>query len=82
MTPVKVLHGHPTPEELAAVLAVVAARAAAAASAATADAAARDSDERSGRGGGRASAWSDHEAALRRMPRPGPYAWRTSGWAR
>ncbi|MCD0481828.1 acyl-CoA carboxylase epsilon subunit [Streptacidiphilus sp. ASG 303] len=72
MTPVKVLHGQPTPEELAAVMAVVSARAAAAAAAAAAQRTA----------GGPASAWADRAAAMRRMPAPGPHAWRTSGWAR
>ncbi|MFJ6214532.1 acyl-CoA carboxylase epsilon subunit [Streptomyces sp. NPDC092296] len=71
MPPIKVLHGQPTPEELAAVMAVVSARAAASAAAA-----------RDGAGGGPVSAWSDRAAAMRRMPRPGPYAWRTSAWAR
>ncbi|MEY9967381.1 hypothetical protein ABIA33_005451 [Streptacidiphilus sp. MAP12-16] len=67
MSPIKVLHGHPSPEELAAVLAVVSARAAA--NAARAD----ETDQ--------PSVWSDRARAMRRPQRPGPYAWRTSAWA-
>jgi hypothetical protein len=67
MSPIKVLHGSPTPEELAAVVAVVSARAAAAASAP------RGED-------GPASRWADRARAMRRMPRPGRDAWRTSAW--
>ena len=69
MPPIKVLHGQPSPEELAAVLAVVSARAAASAAARAEDAAA-------------ASVWSDRARAMRRPPRPGAHAWRTSTWAR
>jgi hypothetical protein len=71
MAPIKVLHGQPTPEELAAVMAVVSARAAAAALAAAA----------AQRAAGPVSAWSDRAAAMRRMPLPGPHSWRTSTWA-
>ena len=71
MSSIKVLHGQPTPEELAAVMAVVSSRAAAAASAAAARRAA----------GGPVSAWTDRARAMRRIPSPGPTAWRTSGWA-
>ncbi|MEZ0093414.1 acyl-CoA carboxylase subunit epsilon [Streptacidiphilus sp. EB129] len=67
MAPIRVLHGQPSPEELAAVLAVVSARAAANAARA-ADAPA-------------ASVWSDRARAMRRTGRPGPTAWRTSAWA-
>ena len=67
MPPIKVLHGQPSPEELAAVLAVVSARAAA--YAARAD----DADQ--------ASVWSDRARAMRRTGRPGAHAWRTSAWA-
>jgi hypothetical protein len=70
MPPIQVLHGQPTPEELATVLAVVQARAAAAA----ADAARQAS--------GPASPWNDHARSLRTPVRPGPTAWRTSTWAR
>ncbi|MCZ7416895.1 MULTISPECIES: acyl-CoA carboxylase epsilon subunit [unclassified Streptomyces] len=65
---IKVLRGNPTPEELAAALAVVQARATAAASA--------DS------GGPRdVSEWSDPARTVpRRTPHPGPLAWRTSYW--
>ena len=49
MAPIQVLHGQPTPEELATVLAVVQVRAAAAQAAAAAAAA-----------GGPASPWRDH----------------------
>jgi hypothetical protein len=68
MPPIKVLHGQPSPEELAAVLAVVSARAAA--SAARAEDAAR------------VSVWTDRARTIRRSPRPGAHAWRTSAWAR
>ncbi|KUJ66753.1 hypothetical protein ACZ90_34070 [Streptomyces albus subsp. albus] len=66
---IRVLHGNPTPEELAAALAVVQARAAAAAAAAP---------------GGRRplSEWSDPARTVPggRLPHPGPTAWRTSYW--
>lgn len=72
MPPIQVLHGQPTPEELATVLAVVQARAAAAQAAAeAAQHAAR----------GPATPWTDHARRLRPTLRPGPHAWRTSGWA-
>ncbi|WP_344568692.1 acyl-CoA carboxylase subunit epsilon [Streptomyces axinellae] len=63
----KVVRGNPTPEELAAALAVVRARAAVA------------GDEGPAR---RApSNWSDPARALPgRLPAPGPGAWRTSFW--
>lgn len=70
MAPIKVLHGQPTPEELAAVMAVVSARAAAASAAAAAQ-----------RAVGPVSAWSDRSAAMRPLPLPGPHSWRTSTWA-
>jgi hypothetical protein len=72
MSPIHVLHGQPTPEELATVLAVVSARAAAAQAAA--EAARRAA-------GGPASPWTDHQRRMRPSLRPGPNAWRTSGWA-
>ncbi|MEV6212423.1 acyl-CoA carboxylase subunit epsilon [Kitasatospora sp. NPDC051914] len=72
MAPIQVLHGQPTPEELATVLAVVHSRAAAAQAAA----------EAAGRAGGPASPWRDHARKMRNMPAHGPAAWRTSGWAR
>ncbi|MGE7432489.1 MULTISPECIES: acyl-CoA carboxylase subunit epsilon [Kitasatospora] len=71
MPPIQVLHGQPTPEELATVLAVVQARAAAAQAAL--DAARQAS--------GPASAWNDRARLLRRIPQHGAHAWRTSGWA-
>jgi len=71
MPPIQVLHGQPTPEELATVLAVVSARAAAAQAAA----------EAARRAGGPASAWNDRARRLRHAPKPGLNAWRTSGWA-
>lgn len=72
MAPIHVLHGQPTPEELATVLAVVQARAAAAQAAA----------EASRRAGvGPASPWNDRARRLRHTPRPGANVWRTSGWA-
>lgn len=65
--PIKVVRGNPTPEELAAALAVVRARAAAAADQGPA---ARTADE-----------WSDPARLIpRRLPHPGPKAWRTSYW--
>ncbi|WP_431782815.1 acyl-CoA carboxylase subunit epsilon [Streptomyces chumphonensis] len=64
---IKVLRGNPTPEELAAALAVVQARAAAAASA---EPGARD-----------VSQWCDPARLVpRRVPHPGPAAWRTTYW--
>ena len=71
MSPIQVLHGQPTPEELATVLAVVSARAAATQAAA----------EAARSGAGPASPWNDHARRLRSTPRPGVNAWRTSGWA-
>lgn len=64
---IKVVRGNPTPEELAAALAVVQARAAAAS-------AAEDQTPR-------ASEWSDPARLVpRRVPHPGPRAWRTTYW--
>ncbi len=65
---IKVVRGNPTPEELAAALAVVQARATAVPG---------------GTGGARAlNAWADpaRNITLRRMPRPGPTAWRSTYW--
>lgn len=70
MPPIQVLHGQPTPEELATVLAVVQARAAAQAAA-----------EATRRASGPASPWTDPARRIRTTPRPGSHAWRTSGWA-
>jgi hypothetical protein len=67
MSPIKVLHGRPSPEELAAVLAVVSARAAANAARVTDDVP--------------VSEWSSRARAMRRPLHPGPHAWRTSAWA-
>ncbi|MEU9737252.1 acyl-CoA carboxylase epsilon subunit [Streptomyces sp. NPDC048002] len=65
---IKVLRGNPTPEELAAALAVVRARAAAAAAAPPGADRPRD-------------AWSDpSRIAAHRLPRPGPTSWARSGW--
>ncbi|WP_405013028.1 acyl-CoA carboxylase subunit epsilon [Kitasatospora sp. NBC_01539] len=72
MAPIQVLHGQPTPEELATVLAVVQARAAAEQAAAEA---ARGA-------GGPVDPWRDHARRMRGAPAPGPAVWRTSGWAR
>ncbi|MEU2874560.1 acyl-CoA carboxylase subunit epsilon [Streptomyces olivoreticuli] len=65
---IKVVRGNPTPEELAAALAVVQARAAARAAAAP-------------EGSARAE-WADpaRRVTARRTPRPGPRSWRTSYW--
>ncbi|GGZ76537.1 acyl-CoA carboxylase epsilon subunit [Streptomyces subrutilus] len=66
---IKVVKGNPTPEELAAALAVVRARAAAAA-AAPPSAAPRAP-----------AAWSaPSRVAARRLPRPGPGAWGRTYW--
>ncbi|WP_369197025.1 acyl-CoA carboxylase epsilon subunit [Streptomyces djakartensis] len=65
---IKVLRGNPTPEELAAALAVVRARAAAAAAAPSGAPAPRD-------------AWSDpSRIAAHRLPQPGPAAWGRTYW--
>jgi hypothetical protein len=65
---IKVVRGNPTPEELAAALAVVQARAAAAAT--TPPGAPRDRDT-----------WSDPaRIAAHRLPQPGPTAWTRTYW--
>lgn len=66
---IKVKRGRPTPEELAAVVALVQARAAAV--------------EPEGDDGPEPTAWSDPAGNVQPpMPRPGPTAWRTSVWPR
>jgi hypothetical protein len=66
--PIKVVRGNPTPEELAAAVAVVRARAAAAAAGAPA-------------APHRVEEWNDPARLVtRRLPRPGPKAWRTTFW--
>ncbi|MGI5481024.1 acyl-CoA carboxylase epsilon subunit [Streptomyces lavendofoliae] len=66
---IKVLRGNPTPEELAAALAVVRARAAAS------DSAASDGAERVPEG------WSDPaRIAHTHRPHPGPRSWARSYW--
>jgi hypothetical protein len=65
---IKVVRGNPTPEELAAALAVVRARAAAAASAPSG--APHEPD-----------AWADPaRIAAHRLPKPGPTAWGRTYW--
>ncbi|GGX39362.1 acyl-CoA carboxylase epsilon subunit [Streptomyces fructofermentans] len=65
---IKVVRGNPTPEELAAALAVVQARAAAAAAAPTGGAPERD-------------AWADPaRLAQRRLPAAGPTSWGRTYW--
>ncbi|MCT9089492.1 acyl-CoA carboxylase subunit epsilon [Streptomyces sp. ASQP_92] len=65
---IKVVRGNPTPEELAAALAVVQARAAATASAAPG--APRPPE-----------GWSDPSRIARRpLPGPGPHAWSRTYW--
>ncbi|MFH8495547.1 acyl-CoA carboxylase epsilon subunit [Streptomyces coeruleorubidus] len=65
---IKVVRGNPTPEELAAALAVVRARAAAAAETPPGAPATRDS-------------WSDpSRIAAHRLPQPGPAAWGRTYW--
>ncbi|MFE6366053.1 acyl-CoA carboxylase epsilon subunit [Streptomyces sp. NPDC057806] len=67
---IKVLRGNPTPEELAAALAVVRARAAAAASVAAAGAQPSPPD-----------AWSAPERLVPRpLPQPGPMSWTRAHW--
>ncbi|HEX5567187.1 MAG TPA: acyl-CoA carboxylase subunit epsilon [Streptomyces sp.] len=65
---IKVVHGNPTPEELAAALAVVRTRAAAAAAVEPA--------------ADRPSEWSDPARTVpgHHLPHPGPRAWRTTYW--
>ncbi|MFG2829118.1 acyl-CoA carboxylase epsilon subunit [Streptomyces sp. NPDC048434] len=68
---IKVVRGNPTPEELAAAVAVVQVRAAAAAAVEPG-------------GADRGTEWSDPAStvpARARMPHPGPRAWRTSYWS-
>ena len=65
---IKVVRGNPTPEELAAALAVVRARAAAAAVAPSGAPGPRD-------------AWADpSRSAAARVPRPGPASWTRTYW--
>ncbi|MEU4037115.1 acyl-CoA carboxylase epsilon subunit [Streptomyces collinus] len=65
---IKVVRGNPTPEELAAALAVVRARAAAAAMTPPGAPGPRDS-------------WSDpSRIAGHRVPRPGPASWSRTYW--
>jgi hypothetical protein len=65
---IKVVRGNPTPEELAAALAVVRARAAAAQSTPSGAPEAR-------------AAWSDpSRIAAHRLPQPGPTAWSRTYW--
>ncbi|MDT0612990.1 acyl-CoA carboxylase subunit epsilon [Streptomyces lancefieldiae] len=65
---IKVVRGNPTPEELAAALAVVRARAAAAETEPPGAPAPRD-------------AWSDpSRIAARRLPQPGPASWTRTYW--
>ncbi|WP_030233147.1 MULTISPECIES: acyl-CoA carboxylase epsilon subunit [unclassified Streptomyces] len=65
---IKVVRGNPTPEELAAALAVVRARAAAAAATPPGAPATRDS-------------WSDpSRIAAHRLPQPGPASWGRTYW--
>jgi len=63
----RVVRGDPTPEELAALVAVLAARSAAAAAAASTAAPPP-------------SAWRDRRRYVRRPLSPGPGAWRASSW--
>ncbi|AIS00200.1 acyl-CoA carboxylase epsilon subunit [Streptomyces glaucescens] len=65
---IKVVRGNPTPEELAAALAVVRVRAAAAAAPPPGAPAPRDS-------------WADpSRIAARRLPQPGPVTWARTYW--
>jgi hypothetical protein len=69
---VRVVAGHPTPEEVAALAAALAARRAALARQASATAAARPA----------VGGWSDRRRLLRMPPAPGPGAWRRSALPR
>ncbi|MFM9372149.1 acyl-CoA carboxylase epsilon subunit [Streptomyces sp. Da 82-17] len=67
---IKVVRGNPTPEELAAALAVVQARAAALAASAAQGTAPAPAD-----------AWSDPARVARtRLPKPGPSTWSRTYW--
>lgn len=68
----RVVKGEPTPEELAALVAVVTARAAAGAAAATAATGPED----------RASDWASYWRNVRRPLHPGPGRWRASAHPR
>jgi Acyl-CoA carboxylase epsilon subunit len=63
----RVIRGDATPEEIAAILAVVSARTAQA-----------DEPARRALQGG----WTDRTAGMRPMPSPGPGAWRSANWMR
>ncbi len=69
MTPIRVVRGKPTDEEFAAAVVVLMARARAAAG--------RDRDRETQRSG-----WLDRTALVRAPLRPGPSAWRASGFRR
>ncbi|MBL1065765.1 acyl-CoA carboxylase subunit epsilon [Streptomyces sp. 7-21] len=72
MEEIRVVRGRPTPEELAAAVAVVRARAAALA---------REAARAEAGAGRRPSAWHDPARTLPRpLPAPGPGAWRASCW--
>ncbi len=62
----RIVRGDPSPEELAALTAVLAA--------ASAGSGAPEQDT------GPASAWTERESLVRRPLTPGPHAWRMSGW--
>jgi Acyl-CoA carboxylase epsilon subunit len=64
--PLRLVRGDATPEEVAALLAVLTA-----ASAGDPGPAPR-----------RTTAWTSRERAVRRLPTPGPGAWRASAWPR
>lgn len=62
----RVIRGDATPEDIAAILAVVSAR--------TMQARAREQRTR-------ADGWNDRSAAMRPIPAAGPGAWRASSWS-
>jgi hypothetical protein len=62
----RIVRGDPSPEEVAALTAVLAA--------ASAGAPAAEAET------GPASAWTERESLVRHPPTPGPNAWRMSGW--
>ncbi len=61
----RIVRGHPTPEEVAALTAVLAA----------ASGGGREPED-----SGPASAWTERESLVRRPLTPGPAAWRMSNW--
>ena len=76
---ITILRGNPTPEELAAVLTVLAACSAVSRDSGPAMTTATDQQERPAASAG-ASGWLDRSAGLRAPLRIGPDSWRRSAW--